>query len=107
MSPNVAPRSRSTLRRGRNWRKWALWQSPRSVIVLVLTTDLLTFIVGGAVLANSSPHGRAAVRLLILLTLAVIFEETSRTVDRLRDRITHGVYTEIKSVWLHAGAIVM
>ena len=107
MSPNVAPRSRSTLRGGRNWRKWALWQSPRSVIVLVLTTDLLTFIVGGAVLANSSPHGRAAVRLLILLTLAVIFEETSRTVDRLRVRITDGVYTDMTSVWLVAGAIVL
>ena len=37
----------------------------------------------------------------------MIFEETSRTVDRLRLRITEGVYTDMTSVWLVAGAIVL
>jgi diguanylate cyclase (GGDEF)-like protein len=58
-------------------------------------------------LVNVSPQGRAFLRLLILLTLAVIFEETSRSVDRLRLRITEGVYTDMTSVWLVSGAIVL
>ncbi len=107
MSPAVAPRGRSTPPGMFGWRSWVLWQAPRAVIALILTTDVLTFMVGAAALASGSPHWSSTVRLLILLSLAVAFEEASRTVDRLRLKISSGVYVDMTSVWLLAGAIVL
>src|SRR6266566_258391 len=90
-----------------NLRKWGLWQDSRSVIAFLLTVDLATMIAVSAALASGTADLSAFRRALILIALAMLFEETSRTVDRLRFRITEGVYVDMTSVWLVASAIVL
>ncbi len=90
-----------------NLRKWGLWQDSRSVIAFLLTVDLATIIAVSAALATGTADFSAFRRALILIALAMLFEETSRTVDRLRFRITEGVYVDMTSVWLVASAIVL
>jgi diguanylate cyclase (GGDEF)-like protein len=91
----------------RSWLEWALWRNPRPVIAFVLIAELITVAAAGAALATGTIDAGAARRLLILILLAIVFEETSRKVDRLRLRITEGVYVDMTSVWLPAGAIVL
>jgi diguanylate cyclase (GGDEF)-like protein len=91
----------------RSWRKWGLWREPRSVVILVVSVDLLGLIAAAVALSTLTTHTSSFLRISLLLGLALVFDETSRTVDRLRLRITEGVYVDMTSVWLLAGAIVL
>src|SRR6266496_1367009 len=107
MSRTTPDRDHSGLTMLSNLRKWGLWQDSRSVIAFLLTVDLATIIAVSAALATGTADFSAFRRALILIALAMLFEETSRTVDRLRFRITEGVYVDMTSVWLVASAIVL
>jgi diguanylate cyclase (GGDEF)-like protein len=107
MSLARAPRAHSGAFARGSWLKWALWRNPRPVIAFVLIAELITVIAAATAFAAGTLDASAARRALILILLAIAFEETSRKVDRLRLRITDGVYVDMTSVWLPAGAIVL
>jgi hypothetical protein len=58
-----------------NLRKWGLWQDSRSVIAFLLTVDLATMIAVSAALATGTADLSAFRRALILIALAMLFEE--------------------------------
>ena len=107
MSLGRGSRPESMVPPGLRWREWGLWRNPRPVIALILTTAVGTLVLASATLSAGRPQGSALTRLLILAVLAVFFDEASRTVDRLRLRITEGVFVDMTSVWLLAGAVVL
>jgi diguanylate cyclase (GGDEF)-like protein len=107
MSSVRAPGANSGAFARRFWAEWALWRNPRPVIAFVLIAELIAATAAAVALATGASDASAARRTLVLILLAIVFEETSRRVARLRLRITEGVYVDMTSVWLPAGAIVL
>lgn len=97
-SPGVSPR---------RWRTWALWSEPRGLIVYLLCIEVAALV--GTVCASISVQlsAQAAGRSLLLLALAVFFEETTSRAGRMRLRLSDHLKPDMTSVWSFPAAIVL
>jgi diguanylate cyclase (GGDEF)-like protein len=93
--------------RGRSWRTWALWSEPDQLIVYLLAIDVLA--VGGIITATLTGgfSASAAWRTVLLLTLAIAFEEGTNRAGRLRLRLSEHLKPDMTSVWFVAAAIIL
>ncbi len=99
-TPGPVPRSHS-------WRAWALWSEPRKLIGYLLTIEVVAAV--GTVLASASAtfSAAAAWRALLLVALALVFEEATGRAGRLRLRLSEHLKPDMTSVWFVAAAIVL
>jgi diguanylate cyclase (GGDEF)-like protein len=99
-APEPATRSRSC-------RGWALWSQPRGLIGYLLTIEIVAVI--GTVVASASaqPSLAATWRVVLLVGLAVVFEEATSRAGRLRLRLSEHLKPDMTSVWFVAAAITM
>lgn len=77
------------------------------MLVFVLAVDAAMFLVGTCLIINTDAARPQLLRLAVLLTLWVIFEEISRRVARLRVRLATYGHVDMTSVWTFAAAVVL
>lgn len=88
-------------------RSWDLWATPRPMLAFVLTVDALMFLVSFCLVINADSDGSALTRLLVLLALWVVFEETSNRIAQMRVRLANYGHVDMTSVWTFAAALVL
>jgi len=91
----------------RSWRAWALWAEPSRLIAYLLAIELVA--VAGTVTATMSVTltAQAVWRSLLLLGLAVVFEEATRRAARMRLRLSEYLKADMTSVWFIPAAILL
>ena len=77
------------------------------MLAFVLAVDAVMFLVAILLIIKTDPARPHLVRLAVLLTLWVIFEEISRRVARLRVRLAAYGHVDMTSVWTFAAALVL
>jgi diguanylate cyclase (GGDEF)-like protein len=98
------------IRRSRAWAgRWALWEMPRAVVVLVLTVDVLAVLttVSTAFLVPAGTEDLT--RFAILIACASVAIELTRHIERRRqhERSSTVAYIDTKAVWSFAAVIVL
>lgn len=91
----------------RSWRAWALWSEPSALIAYLLTIEVVA--VAGTITASLSATlpAQAVWRTLLLLGLAVLFEEATRRAGRLRLRLSEHLKPDMTSVWFLPAAVIL
>jgi len=95
--PNLASRIRS----------WELWSVPAPVRRCLLAVELLVALAAIGTLAGQRFTVAELARLLLVLGLALGFEELAIRVSRLRSRLAASSHVDMTSVWTFAGAVVL
>ena len=100
LAPGPVERSRSV-------RAWALWSEPRQLIIYLLTIEIAAVV--GTVAASVSVTFSVDVawRALLLVALAVTFEEVTGRAGRLRLRLSEHLKADMTSVWFVPAAIIL
>ncbi|MDT4909384.1 MAG: hypothetical protein QOD31_2529 [Pseudonocardiales bacterium] len=91
----------------RSWRAWAFWSEPSGLIAYLLAIEVVA--VAGTIAASMSVTltARAVGRTLLLLGLAVLFEEVTRRAGRMRLRLSAYLKADMTSVWFIPAAILL
>jgi diguanylate cyclase (GGDEF)-like protein len=90
-----------------NVRTWPLWSAPSAMRYAVLSVDALTCVIAAYIVAVTNPTSSAVGRWLLLVGLALAFEEVSTRVQRLRVRLASYSHVDLTSVWTFAGVVVL
>lgn len=91
----------------RLWRNWALWSEPRGLILYLLTLEVAAVAVAVSASMSLQLSGQAAGRSVLLLALAVFFEEATSRAGRLRLRLSEHLKPDMTSVWSFPAATVL
>lgn len=93
----------------RRWvRTWQLWSVNRAGVAFLLGFELLAVTLTVSGLLNEKLTGAAAVRLVLLFGLHLVYTEVSDRVERVRRYLGSGqVGSNEVSVWALAGALVL
>jgi diguanylate cyclase (GGDEF)-like protein len=87
---------------------WGLWRTSRQLFVFIVAVDAAAAVLAASGLAQASSYPHIVLtRFLLLIGLAVVFDEGSRRVERLRVRFAEGQHIDMTSVWTFAAAIVL
>jgi diguanylate cyclase (GGDEF)-like protein len=91
----------------RSWRAWALWSERSALIAYLLTIEVVA--VAGTIAASMpvTLTAQAAWRTVLLLGLAVVFEEATSRAGRLRLRLSEHLKPDMTSVWFVPAAILL
>lgn len=96
-----------TARRRHFWRAWPLWALPRPLLTFLLCLEIATAAGAGYALWEATPSSFGASRALLLLALAVLFEEFASKASRLRIQLSNELKPDMTSVWSFPAAIVL
>jgi diguanylate cyclase (GGDEF)-like protein len=103
----MKPQHAATRRGRRLARKWALFRAPRRLLGYLLVLDLAAGTALVLAFANITPSAGAAWRVVLILALAVLFEEVSRTSSRLRTALSEHLKPNMGSVWLVSACLAL
>ncbi|MBE7190361.1 diguanylate cyclase, partial [Jatrophihabitans endophyticus] len=88
-------------------RTWQLWRNPARFVVLILGVDLVTAVWVAAEISRPAGDRRDWLVALLLLAVAVVFEEGATHVARLKWRISSQLKRDMTSVWSVAAAVAL
>jgi diguanylate cyclase (GGDEF)-like protein len=96
-----------TARRRLSWRAWPVWALPRPLLTFLLCLEIATVAGSAYAIWNLRPSGFGASRTLLLLALAILFEEFASKASRLRIQLSNELKPDMTSVWSFPAAIAL
>ncbi|MBE7188570.1 diguanylate cyclase [Jatrophihabitans endophyticus] len=88
-------------------RTWQLWRNPARFLALVLGVDLVTLVWVADEITRPAGDRRDWLVALLLLAVAVVFEEGATHVARLKWRLSSQLKRDMTSVWSVAAAVAL
>ncbi|HEV7206098.1 MAG TPA: hypothetical protein VGN18_15940, partial [Jatrophihabitans sp.] len=88
-------------------RDWSMFEAPRPLLRYILLIDLLALVWCIGEVAASRASAREFGILLLLLGLALVFEEAARRAARLQLRLSSELKRDMTSVWGVAAAVAL
>ncbi|MGQ0576856.1 MAG: diguanylate cyclase [Pseudonocardia sp.] len=88
--------------------RWALWQLPHRLVVLVLTVEAVAVLaVAGSALSPVPTTDRDLLLAGCLVLLSVVHVEVATGIERVRRRVADTSYFDLSSVWTFAAAVML
>jgi diguanylate cyclase (GGDEF)-like protein len=92
----------------RSWRTWKVWDFGRGYTSFLFGVEAIAVVLCGVGLAQTRPSVAIVLRIVLLLALCLIFEETARRMERTRIMLSdRRAYTDMTSVWAIAAIVTV